>query len=116
MKTNNIFPFIKDIVTYDEGLSILQYCRLVHKTAELCPSSILSQWLLDICQSLARIKLTEGDEASNNNLMTTIKDYYRKYKSEHVDPQINVTVQDVIYECEKIRKTIQDMRHALGMS
>lgn len=30
--TNVLIPLIQNITTYEEGLAILQYCRLVHKT------------------------------------------------------------------------------------
>jgi hypothetical protein len=31
-KRNNAVEFVRQVKTYEEGLALLQYCRLVHKT------------------------------------------------------------------------------------
>lgn len=41
--------FATKITKYHDALAILHYCRLLHKTSQFFKSSILSQWLLDIC-------------------------------------------------------------------
>jgi len=46
---------------YEEGLALLQYCRLIHKTCQSTPSQILSQWLLNICWNLQKITIQGGD-------------------------------------------------------
>ena len=61
----NILNFLKMIRTYDEGLAFLHYCRLIHKTAQANRSSILSQWLLNICSWLPKMKLQGGDKSKN---------------------------------------------------
>lgn len=32
-KTKNALEFVKQVKTYEEGLALLQYCRLIHKTS-----------------------------------------------------------------------------------
>lgn len=51
------FEFMRKVRTYEEAFSLLHYCRLVHKTTEILPSPILSQWLLVFCASLCTVKL-----------------------------------------------------------
>lgn len=31
-KTKNALEFVKQVKTYEEGLALLHYCRLIHKT------------------------------------------------------------------------------------
>ena len=67
-KTNpskNIHNFLKMIKYYEEGLALLHYCRLIHKTAKSHRSSVLSQWLLNICSWLPKMRLQGGDREKN---------------------------------------------------
>lgn len=50
---------------YEDGLALLHYCRLIHKTTQETPSYILSQWLLNLCWSLQKIKIQAGDKEQN---------------------------------------------------
>jgi hypothetical protein len=61
-KRNIAVEFVKQVKTYEEGLALLQYCRLVHKTCEKTPSPILSQWLLNLCDNLQKIAILHGDK------------------------------------------------------
>ena len=55
--TYGVAPYMKNVTTYDEGLAILQYCRLIHKTTELQKSMVLSQWLLNVMSKLQWIHM-----------------------------------------------------------
>lgn len=96
---------LNSLKTYEDTLSVLQYCRLIHKTTQLAPSSLLSQWLLYLCSMLQKVKLQEGDRERNERLQSTIQSYFNKYRKEHAPmhelngrPYIN----EVISELERL--------------
>ena len=80
--SNILSPLIAGISTYEEGLSILHYCRLIHKTCELESSPILSQWLLNISCKLQCLHFNR-DLERNEKLKVIIVEYYNKYKKKH---------------------------------
>lgn len=45
---------------YDEGTSLLHYCRLVSKLCQCLSSTILEQWVLRVIYDLHRTKLKEN--------------------------------------------------------
>ena len=96
----NIHNFLKMIRTYDEGLAFLQYCRLIHKTAQANRSSILSQWLLNICSWLPKMKIQGGDKNKNEKLVSIMQDYFVKYRKEHA-PMHEVCGHPTIFEVQK---------------
>jgi serine/threonine protein kinase len=59
-KTKSAYEYVKQVHSYEVGLALLHYCRLVHKTCERTPSQILSQWLLNLCENLQGIRLEGG--------------------------------------------------------
>ena len=54
--SRNSTNWIINIKFYEEGVALMQYCRLIHKTCQKNPSLLLSQWLLYLSGNLSRIR------------------------------------------------------------
>lgn len=61
----------------------------------------MSQWLLNLCWSLQKIKITGGDKEQNENLMTTIHNYWLKYCEDHKSRGLIISFADTKMECEE---------------
>lgn len=109
----DIVNFLKMIRTYEEGLAFLHYCRLIHKTTQANPSNILSQWLLNICSWLPKMKLQGGDKEKNEKLVSIIQDYFLKYRKEHAPMHElcgHPTIEEVLQELEALNQRGQTIQ------
>ena len=70
----------KFIATYEDGVAILQYCRLIYKSAQLTPSPVLSKWLMNVIYSMLFIKFTEENTEKMKKLVETIRNYFEQYR------------------------------------
>lgn len=86
---------IRDIKFYDEGLAILHYCRLLHKTSLRTASPILSQWLLTLSCNLQKARPYEGNPEKIQKFIETTKDYYISYQKEHKENNLIVQFDDI---------------------
>lgn len=56
----NKFTIFEEI-TYDTAVSLLHYCRLLHKTSQKVKSQILSQFLLNVSFELLKAKVSRNN-------------------------------------------------------
>ena len=93
VQTDKAISLVEKICNYEEAMAVLNYCRLVHKTTEIQPSPILSQWLLHMCSQLQKVHFS-GNSAKD--LKKVMKDYYTRYKREHKSNNLEYWLEDII--------------------
>lgn len=52
-----IFKALQNPLSYEEAVSLLQYCRLLSRACQCLKSPVLEQWLLKIIHDLQKTRL-----------------------------------------------------------
>lgn len=94
-------------ISYDIGLALLHYCRLLHKAnKKIIKSSKLSQYLLNLSYSLTKcnISSTQAFNEQRNKLRQVLHEYYNKFVLEHEDSKTIISPRDVLIEIENMKR------------
>ena len=95
-------------ISYDIGLALLHYCRLLHKAnKKIIKSSKLSQYLLNLSYSLTKcnISSTQAFNEQRNKLRQVLHEYYNKFVLEHEDSKTIISPRDVLIEIENMKRS-----------
>lgn len=94
-------------ISYDVGLALLHYCRLLHKAnKKVIKSSKLSQYLLNLSYSLTKcnISSTQAFNEQRNKLRQVLQEYYNKFMLEHEDIKIMISPREVLIDIDNMKR------------